>query len=75
MLWRFAALLDVLKEQTMPAYKCDHCRGPLGLFAHRYWLMRFCSKAHKMAYQRRLDEETRAKIRHLAYLAPASPGR
>ena len=59
----------------MPAYKCDHCRGPLGLLAHRYWLMRFCSKAHKMAYQHRLDEETRAKIRHLAYLSPGSPGR
>jgi hypothetical protein len=52
----------------MTAHKCDYCRGPLGLIAHRYWLMRFCSKAHKKAYQRRLAEETRAKIRHLAYL-------
>jgi hypothetical protein len=59
----------------MTAHKCDHCRGPLGLFVHRYWLMRFCSKAHKTAYQRRLAEETRAKIRHLAYLSPGSPNR
>jgi hypothetical protein len=30
--------------------------------------MRFCSKAHKTAYQDRLAEETRAKILRLAYL-------
>jgi hypothetical protein len=53
---------------TMPAYKCDYCRGPVGLVAHRYWLMRFCSEAHKTAYQGRLAEETRAKIQRLAYL-------
>ena len=45
----------------MTAHKCDYCRGPLGLIAPRYWGMRFCSKAHKKAYQRRLAEETRAK--------------
>jgi hypothetical protein len=51
----------------MSAQKCDYCRGPLGLIAARYWGMRFCSKAHKKAYQRRLAEVTRAKIRHLVY--------
>ena len=53
---------------TMPAYKCDYCRGAVGLVAHRYWLMRFCSEAHVKAYQVRLADETRAKIQHLAYL-------
>jgi hypothetical protein len=56
----------------MSAQKCDYCRGPLGLIAARYWGMRFCSKAHKKAYQRRLAEVTRAKIRHLAYLLHGS---
>jgi hypothetical protein len=58
-------MLDVLKGKTMPAHKCDYCRGPLGLIAPRYWGMRFCSKAHKKAYQHRLAEATRAKIRQL----------
>ena len=55
----------------MTAHKCDYCRGALGLIAPRYWGMRFCSKVHKKAYQR-LAEETRAKIRHLAYLVHCS---
>jgi hypothetical protein len=42
----------------MTAHKCDYCGGPLGLIAPRYWGMRFCSKAHKKAYQRRLAEVT-----------------
>jgi hypothetical protein len=54
---------------TMPTYKCDYCRGPLALVAHHYWLMRFCSEAHKTAYQGRLAEETRAKIQRLGYLS------
>lgn len=58
-----------MKEQPMTAHKCDYCRGPLGLITARYWGMRFCSKAHKKAYQRRLAEGTRTKIQHLAYLA------
>ena len=61
-LWVLAALLNGLKEQTMTAHKCDYCRGALGLIAPRYWGMRFCSKVHKQAYQRRLAEETRAKF-------------
>jgi hypothetical protein len=57
----------------MTGHKCDYCRGPLGLVTSRYWRMRFCSKAHKKAYQSRLAEMTRAKIRHLAYLSHDSP--
>jgi hypothetical protein len=38
------------------------------LHGHPMWGMRFCSKAHKKAYQRRLAEVTRAKIRHLVHL-------
>jgi hypothetical protein len=34
--------------------------------------MRFCSKAHKKAYQRRLTDETRAKIRYLVCLPDVS---
>jgi hypothetical protein len=60
---------------TMPAHKCDYCRGPLGLVAHRYWLMRFCSKAHEKAYQGRLAEGTLAKIRQLAYLPQGGAGK
>jgi hypothetical protein len=54
----------------MTRHKCDYCRGPLGLVTSRYWGMRFCSKAHKKAYQHRLAEVTRAKIRHLALPLP-----
>jgi len=42
------------------------------LHGHPMWGMRFCSKAHKKAYQRRLVEVTGAKIRHLAYLLHGS---
>lgn len=58
---------------TTSAHKCDYCRGPLGLVTHRYWLMRFCSRTHRKAYQGRLAEETRAKIRRLAYLPLGGP--
>jgi hypothetical protein len=54
------------------AHKCDYCRGPVGPVAPRYWRMRFCSKAHKKAYQRRLTDGTRAKIRHLVCLPQIS---
>ena len=56
----------------MTAHKCDYCRGPVGPVAPRYWRMRFCSKAHKKAYQRRLTDGTRAKIRHLVCLPEVS---
>lgn len=45
--------------------RCDHCRGELGLSVRRYWHMRFCCSACVAAYQRRLGEETKEKIRHL----------
>jgi hypothetical protein len=48
------------------AHKCDFCRGPVGPIALRYWRMRFCSTAHRKAYQDRLAEGTRTKIRLLA---------
>jgi hypothetical protein len=49
------------------ARKCDFCGGRLGLVIHRYYRMRFCCEAHLGAYRRRLSEETRAKIRRLAF--------
>jgi hypothetical protein len=45
--------------------RCDHCRRSLGLVVHRYWRMRFCSAACNEAYQRRLGDDTKAKIRTL----------
>jgi len=42
--------------------RCDHCRGPLGPFVHRYWRMRFCSKACEAAYLARLNPQTRQKL-------------
>lgn len=53
--------------------RCDHCRGPLGLIIHRYWRMRFCSAACKAAYQQRLNDNTKAKIRRLDSAAPYQP--
>lgn len=49
--------------------RCDHCRGRFGLIVQRYWRMRFCSVACKEAYQRRLGEDTKAKIRRLDFAA------
>ncbi len=48
--------------------RCDHCRGKLGLIVQRYWHMRFCSAACKEAYQHRLDEDTKTKIRRLDFV-------
>lgn len=42
--------------------RCDHCRKSLGVIVHRYGGMRFCSADCVTAYQRRLDEATKAKI-------------
>jgi hypothetical protein len=44
---------------------CDHCRRELGARVHRYWRMRFCSPACVAAYQERLGDDTKAKIRRL----------
>jgi len=45
--------------------RCDHCRGQLAAGVHRYWHMRFCSPACVAAYQERLAEHTKTKIRRL----------
>lgn len=45
--------------------RCDHCREKLGDRVQHYWHMRFCSEACMQAYQHRLKDETRAKIRRL----------
>ena len=50
--------------------RCNHCNGQLGLIVHRKWMLRFCSKSCKKAYEHKLQEERRAKLRHLAFLAP-----
>jgi hypothetical protein len=42
--------------------KCDYCRKPLGLCAHRYWRMQYCSVECVAAYRRRLAEATIGKI-------------
>jgi hypothetical protein len=47
------------------AFRCDHCRRKRRLRVHRYWQMRFCSAACKEAYQRRLGEHTKVKMRRL----------
>jgi hypothetical protein len=50
---------------SLPTLRCDHCRNELGLDIHRYWRMQFCSGACMTAYQQRLAEITRIKIRNL----------
>ncbi len=54
--------------------RCDYCRRPVGRSAQRYWQMRFCSSGCVEAYQQRLDEGTKVKIRELA-LANSPPAR
>ena len=51
---------------------CNHCHGQLGLIVHRMWMLRFCSKSCKKAYEHKLQEERRAKLRHLALFHLAS---
>jgi hypothetical protein len=53
----------------VPAQRCDHCRRQLGPGVHRYWHMGFCSTACMTAYQQRLAEETKIKIRRLDAIA------
>jgi hypothetical protein len=53
-------------EPTQTAIRCDHCRKSLGLIIHRYWRMRFCSAKCLSAYQHRLDEAIKAKMKRLA---------
>jgi hypothetical protein len=49
---------------------CNHCHGQLGLIVHRKWMLRFCSKSCKKAYEHKLQR--RAKLRHLAFFAPGA---
>jgi len=61
-------LISGLPAQTSrvdPNLRCDHCRRELGNEVHRYWRMRFCSPGCVAAYQRRLGEDTKVKIRRL----------
>ena len=53
--------------------RCNHRHGQFGLIVHRKWMLRFCSKSCKKAYEHKLQEERRAKLRHLAFLAPGAP--
>ena len=53
--------------------RCDYCRGKFGLIVHRYWRMRFCSAVCAQAYEQRLHDETKAKIRDLADTPVAKP--
>jgi hypothetical protein len=49
--------------------RCDHCRKSFGLVIHRYWRMRFCSADCWTAYQNRLGEDTKTKIRRLDFVS------
>jgi hypothetical protein len=67
-------LRSFIEERQDPAVmrRCNHCNGQLGLIVHRKWMLRFCSKSCKKAYEHKLQEEHRAKLRHLAFLAPGA---
>jgi hypothetical protein len=54
-----------LMTPSLMTVRCDHCRRELGLGVHRYWRMCFCSQNCMTAYQKRLTQETKTKIRHL----------
>jgi hypothetical protein len=60
---------DTLWTLSLMTIRCDHCRRSLGLIAQRYWRMQFCSADCVEAYQRRLDDGTKAKLRHLDVVA------
>ena len=53
--------------------RCNHCNGQLGLIVHRKWMLRFCSKSCKKAYEHKLQEERRAKLRRGRERPRASP--
>ena len=51
--------------------RCNHCNGQLGLIVHRKWdAAVLLEVAQVSGYQPKLQEERRAKLRHLAFLAP-----
>ncbi len=45
--------------------RCDHCRASLDLIVQQCWRMQFCSASCVEAYQSRLDDGTKAKMRRL----------
>jgi hypothetical protein len=50
--------------------RCNQCNGQLGFIVHRKWMLRFCSKSCRKAYEHKSQKERDAKLRHLAFLAP-----
>jgi hypothetical protein len=69
----FAYTVPALSAWTL---RCDHCRGSLGPRIQPYWQMRFCSPGCVAAYQERLADGTRTKIRSLeARGGPQRPNR
>jgi hypothetical protein len=56
-------------DTKLMTLRCDHCRNALRADIHHYWRMRFCSASCKQAYQRRLQDNTRLKIRRLVAVA------
>jgi hypothetical protein len=68
-----ASLTSENRASTPPMKQCAHCGGRLGMLVHRRFTLRFCKKACKKAYEHRLDEERRARLRGVASLARGSP--
>jgi hypothetical protein len=60
-------------DAKLMTIRCDYCRGKFGLIVHRYWRMRFCSAVCAQAYEQRLHDETKAKIRDLADTVAVKP--
>jgi hypothetical protein len=50
---------------SVSTLRCDHCRREIRVRVHRYWRMCFCSSVCMTAYEQRLAEETKMKIRRL----------
>ena len=49
--------------------RCAFCGGGLGLISHRKGKLRFCRKAHKKAYEHRLDQQREADARRKTWFA------
>jgi hypothetical protein len=58
-------------KRTEGVMKCDTCQDFIGMTAHRFWRMKFCSRICKCVYKHRLAEDTRDKIRIL--IRPPKP--
>jgi hypothetical protein len=55
-------------EASLKKNQCAYCGGKLGLVVQRRWSLRFCSKAHKKAYEHREQEEAAKRSAWLAWL-------